>query len=451
MKKEMQTPVSGGTDSLFVYHDHVRVGTLKARSLREGGYLLLFSYDPHWRRFPLSPHLPLGQTSQGAPVWNFFLNLLPEGHVLEDVAYRMNLRVHDVFGFLRQFGRDCPGAISLLSPDTEPEARAFYVPIEVERLRRHLPDGPTDAKREYSRQSGRLFMFGGKPRMSLAGAQDKLGVMLSPEGEFLLPEGTAPSTHILKSSCGKEFPFCVLNEHLIMRLASSIGLPVPRSKMLRLPEPVYVIRRFDRKREGRQWFRLHQIDMCQFFDVPNGMKYEEGSYTYAPEGLTLKDCFTFARAMSEPEKACQDVLKWCCYNYLVGNTDAHAKNISALVDEQGLHPAPFYDLLCVRAYGDEYTRMAFSIGGEDHLSLINEDCWRGMAKECGLTQEKVLAELHFQASRLPEAFSNLVVQETLSEEEREFAERIRNTINDQCRKVEAVSVQEELEEEGPRP
>lgn len=441
-------PASETTETLWVYHDQQKVGELTARPLQEGGYLLVFMYDPSWKGFPLSPHLPLGEISKGAPVWNFFLNLLPEGHVLEDVAYRMNLRIHDVFGFLRHFGRDCAGALSLLLPEEEPSAGDTCTPIEVERLRRYLPDGPRDPKREYG-EPGLLFMYGGKPRMSLAGAQNKLGVRLTPEGTLFLPEGTAPSTHILKSSCHNDFPFCVLNEYLVMQLAATIGLPVPQVTMLRLPEPVYLVERFDREKQNGQWKRLHQIDMCQYFDAPNTMKYEEGAYQYAPKGLTLKDCFAFARSMRNPDEAIKNVLKWTCFNFLTGNTDAHAKNIAALVDESGLRPAPFYDLLCVRAYGDAYTNMAFCIGGEDHLSLIDRECWLDMAEECGVSSSDVFAELKAQVQRLPHAFTELVAQEELSSEEQNFVEEMLQVIEAQCAKIESMVAVDEGD--GSRP
>lgn len=432
--------------SLQVYHDLEKVGTLTAYPLQEGGYLLTFAYTSTWTRFPLSPHLPFGEISKGAPVWNFFLNLLPEGHVLEDVAYRMNLRIHDVFGFLRHFGRDCAGAITLLPLEATPNVENAYSPIDVQRLRRHLPDGPRDPKQ---RESGPLFMFGGKPRMSLAGAQDKLGVLLAEEGKLYLPEGESPSTHVLKSSCSSQFPFCVLNEYLMMKLATGIGLPVPQVQMLRLPEPLYIVRRFDRLKSGQRYRRLHQIDMCQFFNVPNIMKYEEGSYQYAPKGLTLKNCFEFARCTTNPQDAVKNVLKWTCFNYLIGNTDAHGKNIAALVDEKGLHLAPFYDMLSVFAYGDDYSNMAFSIGGEDNLFLIDKECWVQMARECDIEYSKLRAELQFQSKHLLLSLSDILSHENVYPEEQKFVEKIQLIINEQCLRVRHLI--DETEEEDMRP
>jgi len=52
------------------------------------------------------------------------------------------------------------------------------------------------------------------------------------------------------------------------------------------------------------------------------------------------------------------VFQWIVFNTLVGNSDCHLKNMSFMVDAQGIRVAPFYDLLCTavyhtRAFADE--------------------------------------------------------------------------------------------------
>ena len=34
------------------------------------------------------------------------------------------------------------------------------------------------------------------------------------------------------------------------------------------------------------------------------------------------------------------------FNHIIGNADAHAKNLSMLYYDQGIQLAPFYDILC---------------------------------------------------------------------------------------------------------
>jgi serine/threonine-protein kinase HipA len=42
------------------------------------------------------------------------------------------------------------------------------------------------------------------------------------------------------------------------------------------------------------------------------------------------------------------------FNYLIGNADAHAKNISIVISDKGYRGADIYDLLCVWAYGNDH-------------------------------------------------------------------------------------------------
>src|SRR5690606_25953366 len=94
-------------------------------------------------------------------------------------------------------------------------------------------------------------------RMSLAGAQHKLAVNF--DGEvFFEPVDETPSTHILKPDHpDPAYAHSVANEYFVMRLAARMRLQVPRVAKLYIPEPVYVIERFDRLKTEAGWERLH--------------------------------------------------------------------------------------------------------------------------------------------------------------------------------------------------
>jgi len=412
---------------LHVFFNNEPCGILESVSHGHAGYHLEFSYLPNWKKFPLSPHLPLGEIHSGYPVWYFFRNLMPEGKLLEVVACAMNMSQQDVFRFLSAFGKDCPGAISLHRESSLPAPS--YVSLDIERLRRYLPDGPPDPKAEYiSAGPQKLYFFGGKPRMSLAGAKDKLGIALDSDGSFLLPEGSAPSTHIIKSACSAEYPYCVLNEHIIMSLAHRMGLPVARTEIISIPEKILLVERFDRK-DGK---RIHQIDGCQFFGELPDRKYE--STVLGPVGLNAEHFFEFARACNAEEI----VLRWLIFNFLSGNTDCHAKNISCFVNENGYELTPFYDLLCTAVYG-QY-EMAFSIGGEDHLGLIDRDRWQELALTCKLDEDSLFTTMLEMASAMPEAFRELKDSLSLSEDERAFASELEKLIQKQCQQAAQYAV-----------
>lgn len=89
---------------------------------------------------------------------------------------------------------------------------------------------------------------------------------------------------------------------------------------------------------------------------------------------------------------------WVMFNYLTGNADAHAKNLSVLIDERGFRLAPFYDLLCVRAYGD--AGLALFIGDEDQFDAVGAHSWEALCADCGFGFAPVLQEFRRMAQAL---------------------------------------------------
>jgi len=83
--------------------------------------------------------------------------------------------------------------------------------------------------------------------MSLAGAQHKMLVVIK-KSALYEPVGATPSTYILKPEHPdtSTYPASVFNEFLTMRLAKAARLNVPFVDMRYVPEPVYLIERFDR-------------------------------------------------------------------------------------------------------------------------------------------------------------------------------------------------------------
>src|SRR5690606_6248490 len=54
---------------------------------------------------------------------NFFRELLPEGRMLESLAWMANIPTNDVVGLLRAYGRDIAGALQIWDPDWPGEPR----------------------------------------------------------------------------------------------------------------------------------------------------------------------------------------------------------------------------------------------------------------------------------------------------------------------------------------
>ena len=380
------------------------INQMEVGTLQEVAGLWSFQYGAGWldnpRGFALSPHLPLTAETllDGAskrPVQWYFDNLLPEEGQRILLAGDANMEAADAFGLLAWYGAESAGAVTLLPPDAAPQ--------KVEPLR-PLPDDALEAR---IRQLPKApLTHAAIKRMSLAGAQHKLAVVLQDDALFE-PAGATPSTHILKPDHPDEdYPHSVINEYFVMRLAKRLGLDVPEVHRRYVPSPVYLIDRFDRVPADQGWQRRHVIDACQLLGLDRSFKYSQGS---------MESLAALANACRSPAVARARLFGWLVFNVLVGNSDAHLKNLSFLVSHEGVQLAPFYDLLSVAMYDSAafdkkgwptQTRLAWPILGVRHFSDIN----RGLLLEAGAslnlakgTAQRLLENLRSRAVQEAEA------------------------------------------------
>ncbi|MFM2276552.1 MAG: hypothetical protein RL211_2424 [Pseudomonadota bacterium] len=403
------------------------VGDQQAAHLRHDGQEFELAYADTWQQhggYAFSPHLPLGDITRGAAVKHFFSNLLPEGYALESMARAHQISKFDVFGMLRKAGRDCAGALVLIEPDEIPGdglpqssvTGNLYTPVSNDELHQRIAD---------SRAHGVPLMFWkGKRRISLAGVQNKLGVYMNLDGSLMLPQDSAPTSHILKVGDVKH-PGIVANEYFCMTLAQTLGLRVPDTTFRRLPEPVLLVQRYDRlwTADGGL-IRTHQIDGCQALNLPPEQKYEEPHYEHAPSGATLADLMGLSSLCNTPAAARIKLLQWVFFNYLVGNSDAHAKNLSLLIHptshelhpqktSQGMEVAPFYDIVCGTVYA--YKDFAQYIGQETTIDLVTSADWATMAKSCSVQLvllRKVASQMLSRLSQRLSKVTEMVTEQT---------------------------------------
>lgn len=309
--------------------------------LDDAGSHWSLSYDEDWRRaadgFDLAPALPRaqGRIEDGGsqrPVQWFFDNLLPEEGARELLAQEAKLPQADAFGLLAYYGAESAGALTLLPPDTAPAAGGLQP----------LPDAELSRRiRALPRES----LSGKAPkRMSMAGAQHKLPAILLCD-DLYEPIGAAPSTVILKPDHVKvdQYPHTAANEWFCMRLAKAVGLTVPDVFLRYVPEPVYAIARFDREGAWPHVQRRHVLDACQLLSLDRVFKYQQST----PE--TLGRLISLCREKARTRLA---LLRWSLFNALIGNGDAHLKNLSFHVDAKGIALAPHYDLLSTTSYAE---------------------------------------------------------------------------------------------------
>jgi len=403
------------TGTLLVYWSGRLVGELTRDAARLG-----FRYDGGYRALsgalPLSRLLPLREAAFNDPATRvFFANLLPEGEIRRQVARQLGVSLENVFALLEGIGGDCAGAVSLLRPGELPGSSGHYRPISPEDLSRELATLPTHP----------LLAGEEGVRLSLAGAQNKLPLYVE-DGKFFVPEGNAPSSHILKTAI-ERLEDTVVNEAFCMNLAQRVGLPVPKAEAIDIAgQQVYLIERYDRTRlSSGSIERLHQEDFCQALGVIPEMKYEQEG------GPGFAACFRLVQQWSaEPILDSLNLLRWALFNFLIGNADAHAKNLSFLYRAGTVRLAPFYDLLSTAVYPRLNNKFAMKMGGQKDPRYLTAGHLLGFASEAGIGRRAVRAQL-------------LELCDQLSAEIGPLADRFRDTDRDTAIVDEIIRVAEQ--------
>src|SRR6266511_288505 len=277
-------------------------------------------------------------------------------------------------------------------------------------------------------------------QFSLAGAQAKTALHQDPAtrrwGE---PQGATPTTHILKPAV-TGLDEHDLNEHLCLRAADLLGLPAASSYVGRFgSERVIVVERYDRLRHPDGTLtRIHQEDMCQALGRPPTSKYQnEGGPTPEQIITVLRENVFPASAATEAVNRFVDAL---AYNWIIGGTDAHAKNYSVLLSRFQVRLARLYDVASTLPYDDMYVpklRMAMKIGGEYGLDAVHGRHWRRFAQANQLDPDETVARLDDLATRTPDAFTASAEDEAVQALKSQLPSRLTDRVAAraaQCRK-----------------
>lgn len=300
-----------------------------------------FDYDADWLKhgFPISPSIPFSGTVSSDTMVNFITNFFPEGEAFDVLLESLSIRKGNVHAVLQEIGRDLTGAITFGSLPSEKTELRLITSDEI-------------AKRLDSGDGRDILFWDGKYRLSVAGVQRKLNVLVKDE-QLYLADGKWSSTHILKFA-KLTARHLVANEFVCMRLAKAIGLNVATVEVRHFGEhPALLVERFDRRLNEGLVNKRHIIDGCQALDLPVSHKYEQpyGSgeaVAHVRDGASLLKLFDFCKGayIDVPAKALTTLIDWVLFNLIIGNSDAHAKNISFIVGTS-LQIAPFYDLVSV--------------------------------------------------------------------------------------------------------
>jgi len=447
----------------------------EAGVVRQSRGRLTFGYSRSWRdapgAYPLSLSMPLAAAEHphGA-IDPFIWGLLPDNeHVLAAWGRRFQVSPRNPFALVAHVGEDCPGAVQFVRPERL-EAATRNGPPEVdwlteaqvaERLRRLRIDIAA------WRSPGDVGQF------SLAGAQPKTALLFDGQ-RWGVPQGRTPTSHILKPPT-PDLDGHAENEHICLCLARSLGLPTATSEVRRFEDvTAIVLERYDRVRtadlaaeeearaaakaaeaalyaasedartaalsaataaadaaaafesarvmrrfsETTPVYRAHQEDFCQALAVHPTRKYQRDGGPGPTEVVRL------LRAVERPqprgkgrndpvgepsdEESFIDAL---VFNWLIGGTDAHAKNYSIVLGAGGLvRLAPLYDVASILPYPDvdaERIKLAMKIGDAYRLRDVDWRQWEKSAAGLGVDRERLVARARAMARALPDALSDV--------------------------------------------
>lgn len=415
--------------SLNVFCGDVLVGQL---ALDPAEDRLQFSYSNQWLqhpgRFQLTPHFPFEGLISPVAVRRYIDNLLPEGRALDVVASVTHVQKSNLFGLIRVLGRETAGALSFLPAGHEPAGdQASRRLITTEELQHRI-----DARNEIP-----FTVWDGKVRMSVAGYQDKL-LVLREADQIYLADGQLSSTHILKPEpLNPHLPHMVANEHFCMRLINRLGQRRLKENwaaevdILRVPAPVLSVTRFDRKLVDGAVQRLHVIDGCQAINLPVTSKYER-TLGSAPDVAHIRDGASFEalaamRAhLANPAVGTRQIALWAITTLLLGNSDAHGKNISFMGQGNTFTVAPFYDLVSVAAYDSRHIdhELAMAYGDEFVLENVRSFAMADFCERLGFPRVTFARELKQLCSWVKEEGLRQAEDAVYVDSERDFVRKL---------------------------
>lgn len=390
-----------------------------------------FAYAEAWREargaFALGPQLPLKAPVDQSPdqhsaiVRQFFENLLPEGDALDHAAQAHGVSKSNLLGLIHALGRETAGAIRLTADD-----EAAPLADQAEQLREITREELSQRIRERAQLP--FSVWDQQVRLSIAGYQDKIAVYEHDGRLFLVNGGPKASTVIVKPVPTRPALASLPgNEFMCMQLARAAGLPVADTWLEHVPEPVLFVKRFDRKETPTGVERLHLIDGCQLLGLSVGMKYER-PYGDGPDvrnirdGASLRTLFQAINQYSlQPAVDRLALLRWAIFQVLIGNTDAHGKNLSFFVQPSGVRLAPAYDMVCIPALKDAQlsSTLAMAVGDAFTEAEITPFDWAQLGHQAGLRPSAMAQQISGLISKVTEAIeiaSGIAQKRDLSQE-----------------------------------
>ncbi|EYT58650.1 transcriptional regulator [Dietzia sp. UCD-THP] len=399
-----------------------RIGTLTEDNLGKHW----FAYDLDGPQRNLSLSMPRRRQPWGPDQVEPFLDgLLPDNQAARnEIARHYDAVTGNAFSLLAAVGRDCAGAVQFLPPDKADEFdEGALIPVSESEIGARLRSLITSRQPSWQARG---------EHWSLAGAQEKIALQRR-GGHWFQATGAIPTTHIIKPGV-VDLKCQAYNEVLCLAAVRELGLPTASTDYVDFAgTPALVSRRWDRlvSRDGSV-VRLHQEDLCQALGVSPAAKYQSeggpspGDVISLLRSLLLEDeIWLFVRALT--------------VNFLLGATDAHAKNYAIIHPESGRpRLAPFYDIASIYPYapGPKHRKLAMKIGSRYNYDQIELRHWLAFAEVNKLDPSVLTAQIYLDAADLPAALrSALDKNPPRRDDEHTLASTLTVAVESQCARV----------------
>jgi serine/threonine-protein kinase HipA len=348
-----------------------RVARFTARDVGRAVPRVELEWDPgavaRWgyRSRVLSHLLPMDPDGSPPParVVAWLDGLMPEGRTRDHMAMEVGVDPEDPVAFFGAYGGDTVGALQFVPVGGDPLVRG-----DGSRL---LDDAGVG---ELLRES--VSRAGGQGRTehltsSLPGMEPKIGLARR-DGRWYRAAPDRPTTHILKVARAADSPTADLvdTEAAALDLARRIGLTTIDASVATFDDVrCIVVSRYDRVPDDAApggLRRVHQEDTAQALGI--NTRDPERKFQH---GRAIPSLAAIAQVLRDDGARPDPLLALTTLNLAVGNTDAHAKNISLLRRQDGtVALAPAYDV-SMHLHHDHASRVfAMDVNGLRDMDAI---------------------------------------------------------------------------------
>lgn len=351
-----------------------------------------FEYEPEYRGLPLSiSFTPNRLASRAAPA-RYLDGLLPTNDsVRAGWALRANC-APDPLSLLTHVGEDVAGAVVLLPPGETPDTVREFIPVTEQHI----------VERACSARSLDGTWPPTQARLSLAGAQTKFALTRTSAG-WVEPFRAAPSTHIFKPDTPRYAGIARL-EASVLDTARLIGVDSAFADVWDMGTfDTLVVERFDRRMLDGELVRLHAEDLCQASGRDSSRKYAQEGGPTARTVLTL-----LGRHGGIQQQLA--FIEQLAINVTVGNADAHAKNVSILIHNDGVALSAMYDTVPTIVWPQLASELAMPVASAQHARAVTPDHWRKLARSAGVDESAVAERAIETIRRIPDAINHTMAE-----------------------------------------